>query len=131
MVGLDVTMQVQMTDVRLKRIAEANPEIGGFIWEITRFYRQFYKSHGGEGGFPVHDPSAAIFVHDRTLFETETARVRVAPDGFSAGHTIAAFGTPPDFWTAWYEAPAVDVCLGVDEERLLDLYESTLVNRGF
>ena len=126
MVGLDVTTRVRMTDDRLQRIAEANPEIGGFVWKITRFYKEFYASRGVEGGFPVHDPSAMLYVHDRSLFETETARVRVAPDGFSAGHTITAFGTPPEFWTPWHEAPEVQVCTGVDDARFLELYEATL-----
>jgi inosine-uridine nucleoside N-ribohydrolase len=130
MAGLDVTTAVRMTDDRLRRIAEANPEIGGVVWEMTRFYKRFYESRGVTGGFHVHDPSAVAYVIDRTLYETEKARVRVAPDGFSAGHTIAAFGTPPDFWTAWSTAPEVDVCVGVDAERMLDLYESTLSGGG-
>ena len=50
----------------------------------------------------------------------------MASEGFSAGHTIAAFGRPLDFWSPWVEAPEVDVCVGVDAERFLELYEATL-----
>ena len=40
--------------------------------------------------------------------------------------TIASFGTPPEFWTAWHQAPDVRVCRKVDAARFLRLYESTL-----
>ena len=41
------------------------------------------------------DPSAVAYVIDPTLFETETARVRVDTDGL--GQTITAFDPVPDF----------------------------------
>ncbi|MDH3423660.1 MAG: nucleoside hydrolase, partial [Gemmatimonadota bacterium] len=127
MVGLDVTTKVRMQDEVLQRVAADNPRIGGFVWDITRFYKAFYESRGVRGGFYVHDPSAVAYVIDPTLFQTAAARVRVATDGLAEGHTITALGTPPEFWTAWHEAPEVHVCLEVDAERLLALYESTLV----
>ena len=126
MVGLDVTTQVQMPDEVLRRIAEANPEIGEFVFSITRFYKRFYESRGVHGGFYVHDPSAVAYVIDPELFETEAARVRVASEGLASGQTITAFGTPPEFWTPWYEALEVRVCRRVDAQQLLSLYESTL-----
>ena len=44
MVGLDVTTKVRMKDDLLSRLAESNPELGGFIFDITRFYKAFYES---------------------------------------------------------------------------------------
>lgn len=126
MVGLDVTTVVRTRDDLLARLAKADPEVGGFIWKITRFYKRFYESRGVTGGFYTHDPSAVAYVIDPTLFETRTARVRVAPDGFAEGQTITTFGAPPDFWTAWASAPDVEVCVGVDDQRMLALYEETL-----
>lgn len=126
MVGLDVTTKVRMKDDLLERLAKSNPKEGGFIWSITRFYKKFYESRGVTGGFYVHDPSAISYIIDPGLFRTEVGRVRVAPDGFSEGHTITALGTPPDFWTAWSGAPEVNVCLGVDAEAMLELFETTL-----
>ena len=130
MVGLDVTTRVRMEDDLLERIAKANPKLGEFIWSITRFYKKFYESRGVYGGFYVHDPSAIAYVIDPGLFETETARVRVVPEGLAEGQTITAIGTPPAFWTAWYQAPDVEVCFGVDAEAMLSLYESTLSRRS-
>jgi len=126
MVGLDVTTRVRMRDDLLQRIAMANPQLGGFIWDVSRFYKSFYESRGVTGGFYVHDPSAIAYVIDPGLFETEPARVRVDVDGLAIGQTIAAFGTPPDFWTPWSGTPNARVCVGVDAERFLRLYESTL-----
>ena len=126
MVGLDVTTQVRMKDDRLERLAAASPGLGGFIFRITRFYKAFYESRGVTGGFYVHDPSAIAYVIDPSLFETRKARVRVDTEGRGEGQTITTFDTPPEFWTDWHNAPWVQVCTGVDAERLLDLYESTL-----
>jgi len=126
MVGLDVTTRVRLKDDLLERLVEANPKLGGFIWDISRFYKTFYESRGVTGGFYTHDPSAVAYVIDRKLFETEPARVRVAPDGLAEGQTITALGTPPEFWTAWYAAPEVRVCRGVDADGMLELFESTL-----
>lgn len=126
MVGLDVTTKVRMKDDLLERLAAANPTIGGFIWEISRFYKRFYESNGVTGGFYTHDPSAVAYVIDPALFETRQARVRVDTDGLAMGQTIAAFGTPLPFWTPWVEAPDSRVCVGVDAAAMLRLYEATL-----
>lgn len=126
MVGLDVTTALRMTDDVLERVAAGDPELGSFVFRISRFYKRFYESVGVTGGFYVHDPSAVAYVIDPSLFETREARVRVDTDGMGLGQTIAAFGAPPDFWLPWVEAPAVQVCVGVDAPRFFALYESTL-----
>ena len=126
MVGLDVTTAVRMPDEVLRRIADAQPRVGQFIFAISRFYKRFYESVGVTGGFYVHDPSAVAYVIDPGLFETDPARVRVDSEGLGAGQTIAAFGAPPQFWTAWHDAPEIRVCRKVDAARLLRLYEATL-----
>ncbi len=81
------------------------------------------------GGFHTHDPSAVAYVIDPTLFETGSARVRVDVDGHAMGQTIAAFGSPPDFWTAWAGTPNTRVCTDVDSARLLKLFETTIAGR--
>jgi inosine-uridine nucleoside N-ribohydrolase len=126
MVGLDVTTALRMPDEVLERVAAGEPKVGGFVFDISRFYKRFYESFGVSGGFYVHDPSAVAYVIDPTLFETEAARVRVDTDGLGLGQTIAAFGTPPEFWEPWTGAPEVLVCVRVDGARFLELFESTL-----
>ena len=126
MVGLDVTTKVRLKDELLQRIAAANPQIGEFVYSISRFYKKFYESRGVVGGFHTHDPSAVAYVIDPELFETQAARVRVAPEGLAEGQTITALGTPPEFWAAWHTAPEVRVCTGVNAEEMLSLFETTL-----
>jgi len=126
MVGLDVTQAVLMPDDVLRRVAQADPELGGFVFRISRFYKRFHESIGVTGGFYVHDPSTVAWVIDPSLFETETARVRVDTDGMGLGQTIAAFGSLPEFWQPWTTAPPVEVCVKVDAVRFLKLYEATL-----
>jgi len=125
MVGLDVTTKVRMSDDVLNRIAAADPRFGEFIFSISRFYKSFYESRGVHGGFFVHDPSAIAYVIAPDLFATRTGRVRVDSTGLAAGQTITTFGSPPEFWAPWHQAPAVEVCVGVDADRFLELYEAT------
>ena len=125
MVGLDVTTQVRLQDDVLLRMSERDERLGGFIYRISRFYRQFYDSIGVSGGFYVHDPSAVAYVIDPGLFVTEKARVRVATDGVAAGQTVAAFARY-DEWAAGKDRPEVNVCREVDADRLLRLFETTV-----
>lgn len=117
---------MRMSDDVLRRVAQADPEIGGFVFRIMRFYKRFHESIGVSGGIYVHDPSAVAWVIAPSLFETETARVGVDTDGLGQRQTIAAFGSLPDFWQPWTAAPPVEVCVKVDAARFLTLYETTL-----
>ena len=125
-----MTTKVRLTDERLRRIAEADETVGGFIWRISRFYRAFYESTGVTGGFYVHDPSAIAYVIDRSLFSTSAARVRVATEGIAVGQTIAARGERADEWEPWKDQPEIDVCEGVEAERLLRRFEETITASG-
>jgi inosine-uridine nucleoside N-ribohydrolase len=60
------------------------------------------------------------------LFETEQAVVRVVTEGIAMGETIAS--SPGAIYESneWQDKPIVNICTGVDSERLLDLYKSTL-----
>lgn len=126
MVPLDVTTRVRLTDDRLERIARRSPRIGRFVFDISRFYRDFYISAGVTGGFYVHDPSAVACVIDPSLFETESAPVRVVTEGPARGQTIAAFGRFSDSWEETRGRPPVQICTRVDAGRLLGLLEETL-----
>jgi inosine-uridine nucleoside N-ribohydrolase len=126
MVGLDVTTRVKLGDDRLERMAARDPEVGGFLYRITRFYKQFHESQGVTGGFYVHDPSAIAYFIDPGLFSTDTARVRVVTEGMAIGQTIAVSGTRTEGWDATKGRPEVTVCRAVDGDRLLRLLETTL-----
>ena len=126
MVGLDVTMRVRLQDDRLSRMAGKDERVGGFLYRISRFYKQFHDSTGVTGGFYVHDPSAVAYAIDPSLFTTEKARVRVVTEGIALGQTIAVAGPRAERWEASRGRPEVTVCRDVEGERLLRLFEATV-----
>lgn len=126
MVGLDVTTRVRLDDDRLLRMARKDDRVGGFLYRISRFYKQFHETTGVTGGFYVHDPSAVAYTIDPGLFTTEKASVRVVTEGIGIGQTVAVSGSPSERWEASRGRPAVAVCREVDGERLLRLFEATI-----
>ncbi|MEL6871033.1 MAG: nucleoside hydrolase [Pseudomonadota bacterium] len=125
MVGLDVTMQVMMDEARMQRIRDGGEEEGRFVYDVSRFYADFYRNTGMTTGFPVHDSSALAFVVEPELFTKQTGPVRVVCDGIAIGQTIQAVGGDRPF-EHWQGRPAQSVCVGVDAEAVLALYERTL-----
>jgi len=126
MVGLDVTQRVLLDDARLERMAARDPRVGGFVYRISRFYKRFHEQTGVTGGFYVHDPSAVAYAIDPSLFSTEKARVRVVTEGVAIGQTIAVAGPRGEEWQATRGRPEASVCRGVEADRLLRLFESTV-----
>ena len=126
MVGLDVTMQTIMLQAQTQRIRQAAGEMGEFIWEISRFYENFYKGSRGTTGFPMHDSSAIAYVIDPTLFTTRAGAIRVTTEGIGRGQTIMA-PTGSRFPAGdWDEVSPSLGCIGVDTDALLELYELTI-----
>jgi purine nucleosidase len=128
-VGLDVTHEVLMTRDYLRNLASEAGEAGQFIWDISRFYENFYLEKGLTG-ISVHDASAAIYAVAPELFETRKGAIRVVCEGLAFGQTIqrpANIGFPPG---AWDGRPAHSVCTGVQAPELLELYRSTILRAG-
>jgi len=125
-IGLDVTHEVLMPQDYLRRLGEEAGEVGRFIWDITRFYENFYLKKG-LAGISVHDASAAIYLVAPDLFETRSGPVRVVCEGLAFGQTIqrpAGIGFPPNDWDG---RPSHAVCIEVKDQPLLDLYRQTLL----
>ncbi len=73
-----------------------------------------------QGGIHNHDPSAIAYLLDPTLFRTVDYRVRVATEGYADGMVIA------DRLAKWYAGPMTEVCVGVDAQRVLELYRERI-----
>lgn len=127
MVGLDVTMMAVIDDARMQRIRDGAGEAGEFVYEISRFYEAFYREYSDAGGFPVHDSSAMAYVIDRSLFQTQTGALRTVTDGDEIGRTLQATTSKALADAAFSGRPQQLACVGVEAERLLQLYEDTLV----
>ncbi|GAB4439232.1 MAG: nucleoside hydrolase [Anaerolineae bacterium] len=126
MVGLDVTLQTIMSDDYMAALNASGSPTAEFIYAISRFYRDFHYDTHGLAGMHTHDPSAIAYVLDPTLFTTVRGPVRVATEGIAAGQTLLdRFQNWRDS-NPWTNQPAVNVCLEVDSERLLALYQQRI-----
>jgi uridine nucleosidase len=126
MVGLDVTMKTIMREDYLASLRISGSRIGQFIYDISRFYQGFhYKSYGLEG-IHTHDPSAIAYLIEPTLFRTQRGPIRVVTEGIALGQTLWDRRQRWQGRHAWTDAPAVDVCVDVDSEKLLALYKSRI-----
>ncbi|MEM7343113.1 MAG: nucleoside hydrolase [Chloroflexota bacterium] len=126
MVGLDVTETTVMTDAYLDALKATGTATCTFIYDISRFYREFHHQVGFNAGLQTHDPSAVACVIDPTLFTMQKGAVRVITDGIAMGQTLM---DRRGIWYGdndWTENPTVNVCVDVDSERLLALYKKTI-----
>ncbi len=126
MVGLDVTTQTMISDDYLLSLKASGSATGRFIYHISRFYRDFHYKLYGLAGFHIHDPSAIAYVIDPTLFTTKPGPVRVVTEGLALGQTLMDQRRHEYEPNPWSGQPAVNVCLGVDSERLLALYKKRI-----
>ncbi|MCV2403233.1 nucleoside hydrolase [Marinomonas sp. C2222] len=126
MIGLDVTHQVLLDNAILERIKKVNPTEGGFLFDCAQFYIDFYSSRFDMSGCYFHDASTIAYVMDPSLFGIELGAVRVACEGIGIGQTIFApqeMSFPEPYWN---DVPMTQVCMEVDSEKLLSLFEETL-----
>ncbi|MEL6366999.1 MAG: nucleoside hydrolase [Pseudomonadota bacterium] len=130
MVGLDVTMQVVMDPERMIRIRDNSGDAGAFVFEVSRFYSDFYASKGYKDGFPVHDSSALAWLVVPDVYRLQRGALRAVTEGIAIGQTIQAPADshfPPG---AWDGCPIQKVAIDVDAIQVLDCYETTLRRAG-
>ncbi len=126
MVGLDVTQKIVMTNAYLASLRERGGEAGRFVWDVSRHYAAFHRASVQLDGIYVHDASVVAFLLAPHLYATRNGPVRVLTNGIAAGHTIQK---PSDMTIAapdWDMRPPCAVCIDVDAEAMLTLYERTL-----
>ncbi|MBJ7537368.1 nucleoside hydrolase [Marinomonas transparens] len=126
MIGLDVTHQVLLDNSVLERIRTANPAEGEFLYQCSQYYIDFYSSRFDMDGCYFHDASTIAYVMDPSIFGVELGAVRVACEGIGIGQTIFApqgmdFPSPN-----WVDVPMTQVCMEVDSDKLLKLFETTM-----
>lgn len=117
LVGLDVTQQVDCGPEDFSSLATASPDIGGFLNEAVQFYFGFHEERHDARACFLHDPSTVIAITDPDMFATEAACLRVTCEGGRTGQTVRC--------TSEIRRP-VQVCLGVDRDRVRELFLSIL-----
>ncbi|MCI8515594.1 MAG: nucleoside hydrolase [Hungatella sp.] len=88
MVGLDVTREIVLTPDLLAYLRRLNPEVGGFVEKITKFYFDFHWRQEHLIGCVINDPLAVAYFADRSLCDGFDAYTQVATDGLSTGQTV-------------------------------------------
>jgi inosine-uridine nucleoside N-ribohydrolase len=126
LVPADTTRQVRVTDEWLERVSENGGAPGKFIHDISRFYRDFYRSGGVVNGFYNHDPTAVAYVVNPDLFVTEERAIRVVTDGISIGDVIAAKAAHYNTPGPWYGIPLATITTEVDADGVMQLIEEAL-----
>ena len=126
-VGLDVTMEIIASNTYLAELGEASKTYGAFIYEITRFYAEFYKNAVNIDGCAMHDAAAVVYAVAPELFTVRKGPIRVVTEGPAFGHTMQKETTrwyPVD---PWADFRAQTVCIGADSAGVLELYRDTLI----
>jgi uridine nucleosidase len=127
MVGLDVTEKVVMSGARIDAITGRDTPSSRLLKGAIPLYRRFLERVSGIDGVYLHDPSAAAYLFDPTLFRTERWPVRVETQGFSRGKTWPDLGgTDDEAPAAWQGRPPVNICVEVDAAGVVDLVSRVL-----
>lgn len=126
MIGLDVTHRVLLNNNILERIKQSNPEKGDFLYSCAQHYINFYSNRFGMNGCYFHDASTIAYAIEPGLFDVKMGAVRVSCDGIGIGQTIFAPQEMTFSEPHWNGIPTTRVCMGVNSQRLLNLFEATL-----
>ena len=121
MVGLDVTRKTIMTPAYVEKLCSAGNRFTDFIKQIIPFYLSFYKEVERLDGFPVHDSSALAYVIAPTLFTTRAMSIQV-----ETGSPLSLGLTAADWRPGGEGKSHIQVCVDVNSQSLLDLYEKRL-----
>lgn len=128
MVGLDVTERVVMDEAYFQSLRTSH--MGAYIYEISRFYLDFYARFHGMRACHTHDPSAIAYAIDPTLFTARVGAVRVVAEGLARGQSIWDQRQEWHLPTAWSNQPLTNVCVDVDAPRMLELFRRSIAKAG-
>ena len=119
MVGLDVTLRVHMAPQHIADYATHGNPLSDHITRILPHYRNYFEANYDAEGIFVHDSSAIAYLIDPDLFTLRRWPIRVGTQGLGRGKTWPATGGR--ILPAWEGRPLVNVCVGVEGERVVEL----------
>ena len=123
-VGLDVCNKVEITKQQQENIWTLDSKVSNFLKEITPFIRNAYGKIGTahEGAVRYNDMPAIGYAIDSSLFICERLKMAIETQGqYTKGQTVN--GSHRDFIE---DANLVNVCLEVDEERLVKMWMDSI-----
>ncbi|WP_284241166.1 nucleoside hydrolase [Paenibacillus glycanilyticus] len=117
MVGLDVTMKVQITEAERQSLVATNDPLNLKLAGMMERWFDFVK----EQHTYMHDPLTVSLLIDRSLVQTKKMNIQVEYDHRPrTGQTVATFADHAN----------VEVCLDVDASRMVRLLMSRLLKEG-
>lgn len=121
LVGLDVTLKVILDEAFMQAVKNKSNN-GKLLYNISRFYDDFYRTANSFDGFACHDATALAYITNPELFTCVEGPVRVGTEGLCEGMTILDarmnYGDNPNAWT---DKPKVNTCLDIDAEGMKEL----------
>ena len=88
MVGLDVTRKIVLTPNILEYMCKIDPDLGGVIKRITKFYFDFHWKQEGVIGCVINDPLAVAYFIDRSLCKGFDSYTQIETEGICAGQSV-------------------------------------------
>lgn len=125
LIGLDVTTRVIINDIHLKQLRNDSQTYGTFVFNISKFYMDFYKSTGVNGMY-AHDPTAVAYIVNNEWFTTKKAPVRVVTEGIATGQTIMAHNDFTAGQEPWKNKPEISIAVNVEVDRVLNWFREVL-----
>lgn len=123
LVGLDVTLQVLLTQEHIDILKSQGGKLGTAVGSMTDYYLERYKDHNKLKGCALHDPLAVGVALDRTLVKTQHIYVAVETKGeFTSGQTVG------DVYNRYGKQPNIHVCTEIDNERFIKTFMETLLS---
>ena len=127
-IGLDVTLNIRMTEEKLLEMSRTKSKEDGtkitnaeraFLVDAAQFYMKYHVESMNFRGILQHDAVCVFSVINPELFEWTQGRVRVATDGVAKGKTIIDSSDKKWFFdNSWTERPLINVALSANHETI-------------
>ncbi len=124
MVGLDVTRRIVLTPNLLEYMKRLDPQTGGFVQAITKFYFDFHWEWEHLIGCVINDPLAVAYFADRSLCSGFEAYTAVETEGISIGQTVV------DSMNFYKKEANARIMTWVDARKFFSLFFSRLLRKN-
>ncbi|MCG3141361.1 MAG: Pyrimidine-specific ribonucleoside hydrolase RihA [Anaerolineae bacterium] len=121
MVGLDVTTRIDMSRAYIDALAATRAPYAELVARMAPHYQTFHaRAYQNDGALHTHDPAVIAYLIQPALFQTASYRVRVDTSGVCTGKIVV------DREGKWYDGVATNICVGVDEAGVLELFRERI-----
>ncbi|KAD5960349.1 hypothetical protein R6Q59_013479 [Mikania micrantha] len=127
-VGINITTQVKLSDKDLDELRRSAGKHAQFLYDITRFYRDWHVKSDGVYGIFLHDPVSFVALVRPDLFTYKKGVVRVETQGICTGHTLMDQGLKK--WNAenpWTSYLPVSVVWTVNVDEVIKYIKNVLM----